>query len=121
MLVVRCRQANPIRWSKRTTNASIGWSDFSKRSGTGRFDRDDKANRKMIENILGWANRRAAAAPDPRDALLSALSALLVEADDGDDRGAARRRVIAKYRLDRTIRLAAPALTVEIQEKKTLP
>ena len=49
---------------------------------------------------MGWANRRAAAPPDPGDALLPALSALPVEADDGDDCSAARRRVIARYRLD---------------------
>ena len=82
-----------------TDNALIERSNFSKRSGTGRVDRDDKAN-NMIEKILGWANRRAAAPPDPGDALLPALSALPVEADDADDCSAARQRVIARYRLD---------------------
>jgi hypothetical protein len=84
----------------------------TKRSGTGRFEPDDKAKRAMIEGILCWPNRPAAAVADPRDKLIDAPDPA---------RGIARQRVRARCGLDRTIRSPLPPPAVEIQEKKSLP
>jgi uncharacterized tellurite resistance protein B-like protein len=53
------------------------------------------------------------------DSLLRRVGGLVYVSDR--ERGAARQRVIERYGLDRTIRAPAPELTVEIEEKKSLP
>jgi uncharacterized tellurite resistance protein B-like protein len=53
------------------------------------------------------------------DSLLRRLSGLVYVSDL--ERGAARRRVLLRRGLDRTIRSPAPEPAVEIEEKKSLP
>jgi uncharacterized tellurite resistance protein B-like protein len=64
----------------------------------------------MIESILGWLNRPAAAAPGSLDELQLALAALLVEAAYSDHRFDERERAVIARLLERRFDLPeAPA------------
>jgi uncharacterized tellurite resistance protein B-like protein len=111
MLVVRRRRTNPIRWPNRITNALIG-RPIHETLGNPAVRSDDKAKRAMIESVLGWLNRPAAVAADPRDELQPALAALLVGAAYGDERFDESERAVVARPLDRRFNLAEGAAWV---------
>ena len=66
----------------------------------------------MIESVLGWLNRPAAVAADPRDELQLALAPLLIEAACGDDRFEESERAVVAQLLERRFNVAEGAARV---------